>query len=194
MNPQSWTASTPHPRKGMPPVLLRRLKTVGRAAVRQGVAGREYFSWKSQAINQPGVIVCERRGHWAAALRRELSSDVRLRETRSLAECAAALAAAPTSVLALELVPRNLAGVLELVGEMASRFPQARAVILADHAMQSCEGPLREAGALHFVASPRELAGLGRTVRNHLASLPSVQAGFAEAVWEALPWGDVSTV
>ena len=64
---------------------------------------------------------------------------------------------------------------------------------LAERAVAECETLLREAGALWFAASPRELAGVGRTVLNHLARLPAARGNFADHVWEALPWADAAT-
>ncbi len=50
------------------------------------------------------VIACEKTGAWAVALRRCLEGiDVRIRETRSLADRWSELAARPASLLALEM-------------------------------------------------------------------------------------------
>jgi transcriptional regulator with GAF, ATPase, and Fis domain len=50
------------------------------------------------------LIVCERTGRWAVALRRELAeAGVRVWETRTLADCWTELAESPASFLVLEL-------------------------------------------------------------------------------------------
>ena len=141
----------------------------------------------------PRVIVCERTGIWATVLARQLPRDVRLMQVRGLRECAAQLSDAPTSLLAVELSPTGVADVLDFVSRLPARFPQARVVVLADHGLQACEQPLREAGAVHFVASPRELGGLERTISNHFAGLATTHNDFAESVWDRLPWSDAAT-
>jgi hypothetical protein len=152
-------------------------------------------SWKSwcNAMSMPHVIVCERNGTWAAAVRRQLPSDIRMRQTRGLAECAAELRDAPMSLLVLELTAQNLAGVLDLLGRLPGRFPLARAIVVSEAGLKHCEWLVREAGAIYFAHASRDLAGLEETVRNHLQRMPAAKAGFAAQVWESLPWGDAAT-
>ena len=144
-------------------------------------------------MSQPRVIICERSGIWAAALARHLPREVRFVQTRALAECSAALAAAPMSLVALETSAGNLNGVLAWLAQLPATFPLARAVVLADHGLQSHEWLLREAGAVHFAISPRELDGLAPLMQNHLARLPAPNASFAEQVWNSLPWSEAAT-
>jgi hypothetical protein len=144
-------------------------------------------------MSQPHVIVCERGGIWAAALAKHLPREVRIRQTRALSECGAALAAAPTSLVALEVNAGNVSGALSWLVQMPTRFPLARAVVLADRRLVSYEWLLRDAGAVHFTTSPRELARVASIVRNHLSRLPASNASFAELMWDSLPWGEVAT-
>ncbi len=144
-------------------------------------------------MSMPHVIVCERTGTWAAAIRRQLPLDIRMRQTRGLAECVAELAEAPMSLLVLELTAQNLAGVLEVLGRLPGRFPLAQAIVVSDSRLKHSEWLVREAGAIYIAPSSRELAGLEETVRNHLRCVPATRAGFAAEVWDALPWGDAAT-
>lgn len=58
------------------------------------------------------LIVCERTGRWAVALRRELAgSGVRVHESRSIAECWQGLAESPAGFAVVELTGGNLASV-----------------------------------------------------------------------------------
>ena len=135
------------------------------------------------------VIVCERRGTWAAALRRELAdAGVRIRETRSLADCWAALAESPASLAVVELTPAGAAALLERMAWLGRDFPRARAAVVADRSLAGYEWLLREAGAVHFVVSPRRLAPLGRLACRHLAEAPAPKQDFIERLWASLPW------
>ncbi len=144
-------------------------------------------------MSQSQVIICERTGVWAAALAQHLPREMRLRQTRALSECTAALAVAPMSLVALEANPGNLNGILSWLVQLPVRFPFARAVVLADRGLANYEWLLRDAGAVHFTTSPRELNCLAPLVRNHLSRLPTSKAGFAELVWDSLPWSEVAT-
>jgi hypothetical protein len=140
------------------------------------------------------VIVYERKGVWAATLRRRLSAAIGLRETRGLAECADELEAAPGSLLALETTRKNLSGVLDLLADVARRYPGARAVVLAERGLEPYEWLMREAGAAHFTTSPREAEDLARLAERHVGRAGSSQADPAARIWRSLPWSDAATV
>ena len=145
-----------------------------------------------QRVSKPRVIVYERSGIWATVLGLHLPGDVQLVQTRGLDECAQALAAAPLSMVAVELSDDNLCGVLDLLERLPEMFPLARLVILGRLELQRYEPLVREAGAIHFFESPRDLAGFRQTASNHFAQLPPIKADFAESVWAAIPWSDAS--
>jgi hypothetical protein len=143
--------------------------------------------------HKPGVIVCERKGAWAAGLRRHLPREVRLRETRVLADCASALAEAPGSLVVLELTLAHLDGVLEFLGDVESRYPLAAVVVVADRSLEPYEGLFREAGAVHFATSPRTADALARLAARHLARLPQQTGTLAARIWTSLPWPEAAT-
>ncbi len=138
------------------------------------------------------LIVCEKSGEWAVALRRALCADLGcVYETRSLQECWDELADSPASFLAIELRPENVEGVLVLLVRVARRYPQARAVVLArsGECDQDYEWLVKEAGVLHVVHAPRYVESAVEMALRHFAQLPQEELSLRESVWTRLPWG-----
>jgi hypothetical protein len=144
----------------------------------------------SQGTAAGRLLVCERGGQWAGALRRELArSGVEVGETRSLAECWDALAASPASFLVVELAR---AGAEDLLGRMARRerdFPLARVAVVADRSLAHWQWLLREAGAVHFTCWPRQLGVVAELACRHLAGVPAPPQRLTDRIWAGLPWG-----
>ncbi len=140
------------------------------------------------------MIVCERTGCWAAALRRELGPrTTRVDEVRSLAQTFRALDEAPASFLVVELNHRTIARLLDLVADMPRWYPLARLAAVS-HRSLAGYGPLvRESGAVWFTCRPRQLGPLAEVVRRHLAEAPRPQRGLHERLWARLPWGASET-
>ncbi len=136
----------------------------------------------------PRVVVGERSGRWAVALRRELGPEPRVYEARSVADCWESLAQAPGSLLVVEVTPGNLEALLARMARREREFPRARVAVVADRRLADHEWLLREAGTVLFVTSPRRLAGLAELVRRHLATQPEPQAGTTQQLWASLPW------
>jgi len=137
------------------------------------------------------IIVCEKTGSWATALRRALSSTrYRLYETRSLAECWRELEQSPASVVAFELTMENCEALLERLLDLSRHFPRARAIALGSRALKPIECLAREAGAVHVLLSPRGVAHAARVIERHMAQVPGDQLPFRQAIWSVLPWGN----
>jgi hypothetical protein len=135
------------------------------------------------------LILCERTGRWAVALRRELAeAGVRVWETRTLADCRDELIDNPASFAVLEL-GANVAGLLGLLASQPRRFPAARLAVVADRSQADYELLMREAGAVHFLSSPRQVGLLARLACRHLAQAPPLQQALADRIWASLPWG-----
>jgi hypothetical protein len=135
------------------------------------------------------LIVCERSGRWAVALRRELAdAGVRVWETRTLADCRDELVENPASFAVIEF-GRNVGGLLRLLTSQPHRFPAARLAVVADRSQADYEWLMREAGAVHFLCSPRQAGLLARLACRHLAQAPAPQQTLAERIWSNLPWG-----
>jgi hypothetical protein len=142
---------------------------------------------------RPRLIVCERTGTWASRLRTHLPREIPLRQTRSLDECVEELGRAPGSLLVLEVNLANLRNVLELAAELGRRFPHARWAAVAERSNASCEGLLREAGAVHFTTSPRTADALVGIAVSHAARVPQPRPSLSTRIWESLPWHEAAT-
>ena len=135
------------------------------------------------------IIVCEKTGQWAIALRRLLApGGHRVQETRSWPECWAELARHPASLLVAEMTAQNVELMLERLTDLPRRFRQARAVVVGDRDLARYEWAVRTAGAAHVVFTPRELPRTARLIVRHLALAPPPELSLREAVWQRLPW------
>jgi hypothetical protein len=135
------------------------------------------------------LIVCEKTGRWAVALRRELAPHgVRAYETRSLAECRRELEQHPASLVALELTGGNAAQLGEWIERISREFPGARLVVLGSGEARVFETWVREAGAVGAAFSSRRLGAIARLARRHLAMAPQEELGFRGQVQRRLPW------
>ena len=142
------------------------------------------------ASEGPKLIVCEKTGAWAAALRSELAGSVtRVVETRSFAACREELSAAPAAVVAWELAAWSAPNLsAEIVARLRER-PAAHGAVLAGEAWKDWEWLLREAGGLHFVTSPRRLAPVAELARRSHVQRPAALPGIAARILAELPWG-----
>lgn len=157
------------------------------------------------------LIVCERTGRWAVALRRELdrqqqkrvsgaeppagvsdttcvSPSPRIEETRSLVHAFRVLAEAPASFLIVELSRANVDALLGRMAELRRWFPLARLAVLSDRRLAGYGWLMLEAGAVWHTCSPRHLAPLAVLARRHLATVPPPRRSLREQIWAGLPW------
>ena len=136
------------------------------------------------------LVVCERSGRWAVALRRELdAAALRVHETRSLADCWEMLAEAPASFVVVELTPGNVAALLRQMSRLQGDFPLTRLAVVADRSLAGYRWLMREAGAVHFVCSRRQSGPLARLAARHLAQAPAPRLSLTQQIWASLPWG-----
>jgi hypothetical protein len=136
------------------------------------------------------LIVCERTGRWAVALRAEVAgAGVRVWETRTLDDCWRELAESPASFLVLEL-GGNVADLLDRMARQPRDCPAARLAIVADRPLAGYEWLMREAGAVHFLCSPRQVGPLAQLACRHLAQVPPPPQSMTERIWAGLPWGE----
>lgn len=137
------------------------------------------------------VLVCERSGRWALGMRQTLGEPaVRVEETRTLADCAEALARAPASFLVLELTRIGAERLLAWMVRSQREFPLARAAVVAERSLVAYEALVLEAGAVYFTCSPRRLSGLAEMAQRHLTLAPPARGSIAGQVWASLPWGN----
>lgn len=135
-------------------------------------------------------MIAERSGGWADAMRVELAeTGVRLWEAGPRPELAEVVAEAPGSFLVLELTPKNAAWLLDALVDLQRAWPRVRAAVVAGRSLGAWQWLMREAGAVHFLTSPRQLAPLVDLACRHLAAAPVPQQTFSERIWASLPWG-----
>jgi len=135
------------------------------------------------------LLVVERTGAWAVAIRRELGSDtVPSEEWRCLEDGWAALGRAPASFLVLEVSRANAAAMLERLSWLARDFPLAKAALVADRSLDDTLPWLRVSGVVALITSPRRLIGLARTVRRHMTRIRPRPVPVSERIWAGLPW------
>ncbi len=145
-------------------------------------------------ISSARLIVCERDGSWSVALRCELAeAGVRVWECRSLAEAWEALAKTPAAFVIAEATRENLDGLLRQMAWFSRDFPQARIAVVAPRNMARFQWLVREAGAVHFLVSPRQLSSLAALATRHLASVPQPPQTMVQRIWASLPWGPAET-
>jgi hypothetical protein len=148
------------------------------------------------------VIVMERTGDWAVALRRHLhESTARLIETRSLDECWQRLGEWPEALVVWELTDSNLRALIAALLSLQREFPQATAVVVAERRLVAWAELIREAGAIHFVSSPRAISAIADIVSRRASRPSSVAYGRQSlmetnddalaAIWAELPWSDI---
>ena len=136
------------------------------------------------------LMIAERSGGWAAAIRIELAeTGVRLWEAGPRPKLPLLLAETPASFLVLELTVKNPPRLLDVLAQMQRGWPDARAAVVADRSLAQWEWLMREAGAVHFLTSPRKLAPLVELACRHLAAAPTPQQTLPERIWSSLPWG-----
>jgi hypothetical protein len=133
--------------------------------------------------------VCERDGRWAIGLRREAGpGGTRLYETRSLADAWTMLEQFPSSFLVAELTLANVQVLLDRTARLRRMYPSARIAVVAERALADYEWLVREAGAVWFAASPRELAPIAAIAERHVRLAATPASDFVQEIWESLPW------
>lgn len=143
----------------------------------------------SERHTRARLIVCEREGRWAAALRRETAgTGVRIWETRSVPECCEEAAISPASFVVLE-VQGNLLEAMRFISWQRRAAPLVRWAATVSRELAACESLLREAGAVHVVTSPRRLWLLVQTACRHLERFEQPQSVTGD-IWVSLSWAE----
>lgn len=138
-------------------------------------------------------LLCDDDGTWLPALRQAFGpGDETVWPTPDWPTCRDELKRRPASLVAFVLRPENVEVVFEALRELPSRFPASRGLVLAARTLAEFDLPLREAGAIHVVFSPRCPTDVVRLVRRHLASAPRPVLSLAETLRQKLPWGDAT--
>ena len=134
------------------------------------------------------LIVCEKTGRWAAALRRALQTPgEEVISVRGFPQCWSAFTAAPASLAVVEVTADNLERTSEFLVR-AAEFPQARLAVIVSRELAAAELLLREAGAAVVLTTLAQAPGLAQLFVRHQQLAPAVQRTFQELVAERLPW------
>jgi hypothetical protein len=137
---------------------------------------------------ESNVVVCEKTGRWAAAIRRVLGPAPGLCETRSWPACLQALRSRTAALVAVEMLPDHAEAVCRRLAELSKRSRCVHAILLADRSLQKAEWLLREAGAVHVLFSPRDIIRLRPIWERFRVQNPPSQMTFREHLWSRLPW------
>jgi hypothetical protein len=139
------------------------------------------------------LIICEKSGRWALSLRAVLRGTLPLVQTRSLVQCAEALAAAPAAMVALAISPQNVNAAVEWVTGVRRNFPATRVLALLEPEALSAEPLLREAGAADVFHSPQQATAIARLAQRHAALAPALELPLRENIAARLPWSAWAT-
>ena len=111
------------------------------------------------------IVVLEKRPRWMPELQRQFAEhDVRVRGCRSAADLGRMLDESPGSVLVLDLAAAP-AACLQFLGRRVGQALQSPAIVVASRKMADLEWPVRELGAVEFVADAISGEDLARLCR-----------------------------
>jgi hypothetical protein len=156
-------------------------------------SARELYHFNVRTVDDCGILVCEKTGRWAIALRRALAMPSRLCETRSWAACWREVSARSDAIVAVEVLPGNVEAACQRLVDLTQRFPQVRVIVMADRSLRSAEWLFREAGAVHVLFAPDQWHRLRPMFRRFIDHLPPSPTPFREQVWASLPWARYAT-
>ncbi len=151
-------------------------------------------------LANPSILVCEEQDRWILAWRRALgNAGDRLRLVRTLSQCAAELAAAPGSLVALEVTGNRAAAALSALARWRRRYAAVRVIGMLgppaadDQSADELEPLLYEAGAVLVVRSALEVPAAAGVARRHLSLAPPARLPLREAILDRLPWAEFAT-
>ena len=117
-------------------------------------------------------------------------SDVPVVETHNWDDCRLELEQSPASLMAWEVTSDNLEQIARRLRELPRSFPSAQAMVFGRPELRCAEWALREAGAIHFVSSPRNLTATARLVKRYLATRPERETRTENPASHERPWHD----
>jgi DNA-binding NarL/FixJ family response regulator len=138
------------------------------------------------------LIVLERDGNWAAAVRREFDDAIfPIVEARSWDETWKVVDKMPAALVAAELSAADPERMLAVLSRIERRHPQAAVVVLADRRFAPYRDLLLEAGALHFITSPRRLHEIRGIVKRRAARFGITARDRLDEIRTNLPWSEL---
>ena len=144
-------------------------------------------------MSLPTLIVCEKRGAWAALLRPHLDAGrYRLVETRSSADCRSELAAHKSAVIVWELTAQSAPEVLEQLADLQVWQGRSVSIVFARRGLENLRWTLLEAGARHVEFSPRHAERVAGVIRRALEQLPQDPLSPGERIMANLPFSGLA--
>lgn len=141
------------------------------------------------ASQLPGVVVCESRGAWSAALRSSAElAALPLVEVRTLGQCEDVLRAAPASFVVLELEAAKITLQLGWLAAAAHRFGRARLAVVMSPELAVCAELARELGAVAAVVQRRHVGEVARLAARFLPAATGQAEGWLGDFEVRLPW------
>lgn len=136
------------------------------------------------------LIVCEFKDDWRTALGRELPQSLErlIRASRDLEECEVILKDWPASLISLEILDENLAGMLRWIADLEWRWPESRAFALSCRIDSKQEWALREAGVLDVLHSPRTVGTIIPRIERHFLQARHQEVSDRDRFLARLPW------
>jgi hypothetical protein len=149
-------------------------------------------------IGMAPLVICERKGRWAADWRRLAASQgegwprIRLVEVRTAADCLSELDRAPAAFVLLECTEESLAARLRLLDQIDRQYPEAICAAAVERVGEAWHALLREFGAVHVVGSPLGLLELARMMGRRGACGEPPDEPLRERIWARLPWPEAA--
>jgi hypothetical protein len=140
-----------------------------------------------RVISQPKLIVLEKNGWLARALRRSVGGSRTIVETRSMKQLFDDLDDAPTSVVTIDgatIQPDRLIACCFRVGR---EFPLAATTVVLPRSYRDVQWEVREAGAIHVCIGPRRLAPMTTMIERRLQRSPQLELTLAERILASMP-------
>jgi hypothetical protein len=156
---------------------------------------------------RPPLLVCERSGRWAAAVRRAFArrgsvDPPRVIETRSLPELCERIAerrrlGRPASPWIVELTPHDAEAACDFLARHVVHGADVPTTVVAAAEAAEYEATVRTAGANLFVSSLRRVDAVVDLYERYRADLShrataavADDRSWFERTWDDLPWGN----
>ena len=142
------------------------------------------------------VILFESQGDWAALVRPRTPAGVALVETRSIDETLERLCDVPNALVLVQWQPARGRQLVDLLQSVRRDFVAAHAAVLGNREPRDLEILVREAGAIEYFDSTRQIASLMALISHHIeqstTSAPAAESDFSleDRIRANLPWGD----
>lgn len=135
------------------------------------------------------LVVCERTGRWASALRRDWHDAApRIHETRHRDDARSELHEARASLVIVEATVAQQVDTLRWLYGIVDEFPRASLCVVGDAGLSRTEWFWRDAGARWVHWSWRDLTPIIHVARRHLAQYPAADRTWREQLFDRLPW------